>query len=121
MSLNYNTNSLANRSQFHRSFSAEPNMSDPAILAKIGNRAVKTVQRSIGNCGACNRPINEDGCTAFGKVYHKACFKCAVCKQRIAGKFFEIDGKPYCAKDFQVVFVAIGRRFLSRCKTKAQF
>ncbi len=55
-----------------------------------------------GNCGTCGKAINEDGCTAFGKVYHKACFKCFVCKQKITGKFFEKDGKPYCQKDYLV-------------------
>ena len=55
-----------------------------------------------GKCGACNKPIQEDGCTAFGKVYHKACFKCHACKQKIQGKFFERGGKPYCEKDYMV-------------------
>ena len=50
----------------------------------------------------CNKPIQEDGCTAFGKVYHKACFKCHACKQKIQGKFFERGGKPYCEKDYMV-------------------
>ena len=77
-------------------------MADPSVMARIGNRATKVVQKSIGKCGVCNKAIQEDGCTAFGKVYHKACFKCAVCKQKIQGKFFEKDGKPYCQKDFQV-------------------
>ena len=56
----------------------------------------------------CNKPIQEDGCTAFGKVYHKACFKCHACKQKIQGKFFERGGKPYCEKDYMVSGVAIG-------------
>ena len=46
--------------------------------------------------------IKEDGCTAFGKVYHKECFKCCVCKRRIDGKFFQKNGKPYCEKDYAV-------------------
>ena len=51
----------------------------------------------------CQKPIvGVDGCTAFGKVYHKECFKCCVCKKRIDGKFFEKGGKPYCAKDWEV-------------------
>jgi hypothetical protein len=85
-----------------RSISADPSMlTDPSVQAKIGSRATKVVQSSLGKCPTCNKSIQEDGCTAFGKVYHKACFKCFVCKQKIQGKFFEKDGKPYCAKDYQ--------------------
>ncbi|XP_040570094.1 uncharacterized protein [Lepeophtheirus salmonis] len=76
---------------------------DPEIQAKIGNRAVKTVQKSIGTCGICNKVVTLEGCTAFGKVFHKDCFKCCVCKKKIDGKFFERDGKPYCSKDFQKI------------------
>ena len=90
------------QTNINRSFSADPDLNDPAIQAKIGNRATKVVQRSIGKCGACAKPITEDGCTAFGKVYHKACFKCSGCRQKIAGKFFERDGKPFCQKCYTV-------------------
>ena len=55
-----------------------------------------------GNCGICNKVVTDEGCTAFGKFYHKECFKCCVCKKKIAGKFFERNGKPYCATDFAV-------------------
>lgn len=88
---------------YNRSMSADPRLDDPDIKAKIGNRATKTVQKSIGKCGMCKRPIQEDGCTAFGLVYHKECFKCCVCKKRIDGKFFERNGKPYCAKDYEKI------------------
>ena len=44
-----------------------------------------------------------EGCTAFGKVYHKECFKCFKCKRRIDGKFFEKMDKPYCGKCWETV------------------
>ena len=67
----------------------------------------------IGKCGMCQKPIvGVDGCTAFGKVYHKECFKCCVCKKRIDGKFFEKGGKPYCAKDWEV---SVQLEFASFC------
>jgi len=75
-------------------------LNDPAIRAKIGNRATKTVEKTIGKCGMCAKPVTVEGCTAFGKVYHKECFKCCVCKKRIDGKFFQKNGKPYCEKDY---------------------
>eukprot|EP00095_Tigriopus_kingsejongensis_P007736 maker-scaffold200_size264178-snap-gene-1.16 protein:Tk07736 transcript:maker-scaffold200_size264178-snap-gene-1.16-mRNA-1 annotation:"lipoma-preferred partner homolog isoform x4" len=89
------------RPAMNRSMSADPRLDDPEIQAKLGNRATKVVQKSLGACGVCGKGINEDGCTAFGKFYHKNCFKCTVCRQKITGKFFEKAGKPYCAKDFQ--------------------
>ena len=63
---------------------------------------VKLTHLLLGRCGGCNKAITEDGCTAFGKVYHTACFKCCICKQKISGKYFEKNGKPICAKDFEV-------------------
>jgi len=78
-------------------------LNDPAIQAKIGNRATKTVEKTIGKCGMCMKPVTVEGCTAFGKVYHKECFKCCVCKRRIDGKFFQKNGKPYCAKDYEKI------------------
>jgi hypothetical protein len=88
---------------YNRSVSAEnsdPRLNDPAIQAKIGNRQTKTVEKTIGKCGMCMKPVTVEGCTAFGKVYHKECFKCCVCKRRIDGKFFQKNGKPYCEKDY---------------------
>jgi len=73
-------------------------LSDPEVLARIGNRAVKTVNRSNKSCDHCNRELTEDGCTAFGKVFHKECFRCHGCKKRLDGKFFSKDDNAYCAK-----------------------
>ena len=36
------------RTAINRSISADPNMNDPEIQAKIGNRMTKTVEKSIG-------------------------------------------------------------------------
>ena len=55
-----------------------------------------------------------EGCTAFGKVYHKECFKCCVCKKRIDGKFFEKNGKPYCEKDWAVSTYHVNPILISR-------
>ena len=75
-------------------------------MAKIGKHIIAIMiiptLHFTGNCGICNKLVTDEGCTAFGKFYHKECFKCCVCKQKIAGKFFEREGKPYCAKDFAV-------------------
>ena len=47
--------------------------------------------------------MTEDGCTAFGKVFHKECFRCHGCKKRLDGKFYSKDDNAYCAKCFKVM------------------
>ena len=37
------------RFPLNRSISADPNLNDPKIRAKIGNRQIKTVNKTIGN------------------------------------------------------------------------
>lgn len=76
-------------------------LTDPEILARIGNRAIKTVNKSNKVCDHCHVELTEDGCTAFGKVYHKDCFRCHGCKKRLDGKFFSKDENAYCAKCFK--------------------
>merc|ERR1719412_388049 len=76
-------------------------LADPEVLALIGNRAVKTVNKPSKNCDHCNRELTEDGCTAFGKVFHKECFRCHGCKKRLDGKFYSKDDNAYCAKCFK--------------------
>jgi hypothetical protein len=36
------------RAAINRSISADPNLNDPEIQAKIGNRMTKTVEKTIG-------------------------------------------------------------------------
>ena len=50
------------------------------------------------SCDHCKRELTEDGCTAFGKVFHKECFRCHGCKKKLDGKFFSKDEHAYCAK-----------------------
>jgi len=68
------------------------------VLARIGNRAVKTVNKPTRSCDHCKRDLTDDGCTAFGKVFHKDCFRCHGCKKKLDGKFFSKDDNAYCAK-----------------------
>ena len=92
-----------NKTQYNRSKSAnDDRLNDPEVQAKIGNRMTKTVDKTIGKCGMCMKPVTVEGCTAFGKVYHKECFKCGNCRRRIDGKFFQRNDKPYCEKCYAV-------------------
>ena len=56
-------------------------------------------------CANCKQKIQKDALKAMGKLYHSACFICAVCRRcvdpNVMGKqFYEIKGKPYCEKDY---------------------
>jgi len=79
---------------------AEIDLNDPEILAKIGNRQVKTVSNNkpSRNCDSCGKVLTEDGHFALGKVFHKECFKCHGCHKKLDGKFFTKDDKPFCRK-----------------------
>ena len=57
----------------------------------------------LESCDHCGRELTEDGCTAFGKVFHKECFRCHGCKKRLDGKFFSKDEHAYCAKCHKVI------------------
>jgi len=76
-------------------------LNDPEILARIGNRQIKTVNKPTRLCDHCQTALTDDGCTAFGKVFHKECFRCTNCKKKLDGKFFSKDEKAYCAKCYK--------------------
>ena len=59
----------------------------------------------VETCDHCSRELTEDGCTAFGKVFHKECFRCHGCKKRLDGKFFSKDDNAYCAKCHKVTYI----------------
>ena len=54
-------------------------------------------------CTACKTPITGTGGTKFitydGQHWHSACFKCAVCKESMAGKGFINDGDDISCPD----------------------
>ena len=52
-------------------------------------------------CDHCKRDLTEEGCTAFGKVFHKECFRCHGCKKKLDGKFHSKDENAYCTKCFK--------------------
>jgi len=48
-------------------------------------------------CAGCNLPITANYITALGVQWHPDCFVCSDCHCPFGnGKFFEIDGLPYC-------------------------
>ncbi len=46
---------------------------------------------------------------ADGGVYHKACFKCEVCKKAVSlGGFAALDGRVFCKPHFKQLFALKG-------------
>ena len=72
------------------------------FLIKTQNILCDKLRIFSESCDHCSRELTEDGCTAFGKVFHKECFRCHGCKKRLDGKFFSKDDNAYCAKCFKV-------------------
>jgi uncharacterized protein with PIN domain len=59
------------------------------------------VQKSLGDCARCKKPVELKVISAAGKVYHPdTCFKCAKCSRKIAGgePFFPDDDGVLCEK-----------------------
>lgn len=54
-------------------------------------------------CARCNQKITGSALLALGKQWCADCFTCSneECKIKLSGKFFDIDGMPYC-KDCNV-------------------
>jgi len=47
-------------------------------------------------CGSCNIMIVGGYKNALGKAWHHECWKCAECQQKLAAKFANMAGQPYC-------------------------
>lgn len=68
----------------------------------------------IVDCGECGVSIPEDASfaiNAFGKVWHKECFKCAECGDRVFSfaKFYDNgEGRPKCAVCFKKIAPSCG-------------
>ena len=52
----------------------------------------------LGKCAICNRTAYDiESFAVIEKVFHKGCFKCAVCKQSLNMKNYKsYEGKIYC-------------------------
>lgn len=57
----------------------------------------------IGMCYACGTKVSgeENGCLAFGRLYHVNCFVCCRCQNTLRGSpFYVVNNQPYCHKDY---------------------
>lgn len=69
-------------------------------LEKIG---VRTIAK--GHCASCNKCIVGKMITALGEVWHPEHFVCVACQMELGTTgFFERDGRPYCDKDYHLLF-----------------
>jgi len=73
--------------------------------------ALNKRQESGSLCGKCGTAITSGKkLTALGRDWHEACFTCAVCNTRLLDDFYEKDGEPFCARDYD-------EKFLMNCKS----
>jgi len=76
--------------------------------------AAAIVMSGVSQCWECQKSIQKaaDGVTAFGKVYHRACVKCAGTGKDFSagGDAYEgTDGKVYCKAEWE-------KRFQKTCE-----
>ena len=55
-------------------------------------------------CSACGQVISGNYIRAFRKYWHPEHFVCAHCHEPIGGNFFAHQGKPYCERDYRLLF-----------------
>ena len=55
-------------------------------------------------CHACKQPIEGKYLRVLGKIWHPEHFTCAHCGKILEDKYFSRHGKPYCEKDFLLLF-----------------
>ncbi|XP_047141670.1 paxillin isoform X1 [Hydra vulgaris] len=74
-----------------------------SLQSNMSKQGVTTVTKGI--CGACDKPIIGQVCTALGKTWHPEHFTCYVCDTPLGTQtFFERDGKPFCEEDYHEQF-----------------
>lgn len=73
------------------------------LQSDMNRQGVSTTKK--GECGACNKPIIGQVCTALGRTWHPEHFTCVTCEVPLgATNFFERDGKPFCERDYHEQF-----------------
>ncbi|XP_078509333.1 PDZ and LIM domain protein 7 [Lissotriton helveticus] len=61
--------------------------------------------RFAPNCAKCKKKITGEIMHALKMAWHVQCFTCAACKTPIRNRaFYMEEGRPYCEKDFEVMF-----------------
>lgn len=56
-----------------------------AEAAEAGSRAA--ARPACDTCSKCGRPAEGESVEALGRVYHRACFCCAKCDERLPSAF----------------------------------
>lgn len=61
--------------------------------------------RFAPNCAKCKKKITGEIMHALKMAWHVQCFTCAACKIPIRNRaFYMEEGRPYCEKDFEMMF-----------------
>lgn len=61
----------------------------------------------VGECAGCGNEVKADQgrLKAGNRLYHNECFTCYACQNPISGKYFDMESRIYCEKDYQSIFV----------------
>ncbi|OWA50773.1 putative Transforming growth factor beta-1-induced transcript 1 protein [Hypsibius exemplaris] len=55
-------------------------------------------------CSGCKQAISGSYVTALEGPWHSTCFVCHACREPFEkGSFFDVEGKPYCKKDYEAM------------------
>ena len=68
---------------------------------------VCNISCSVGECTRCGEDVTEDQqrLNAGDRLYHAECFTCYACNNPVSGKFFDMESRIYCEKDYNAIFV----------------
>nr|XP_002733044.1 PREDICTED: LIM and cysteine-rich domains protein 1-like isoform X1 [Saccoglossus kowalevskii] len=62
-------------------------------------------KKEASKCAGCNDPVIGEIISAMESKWHAKCFVCTECKKPFDGPFIPKDGKPYCKKDYEKLFM----------------
>lgn len=62
---------------------------------------------SVGECSSCGKEVTSDQerLKAGDRLFHSECFTCYACQNPITGKYFDVESRMYCEKDYNAIFV----------------
>ena len=97
-----------------QSVSSSPGDKSPSPLKRGGKGGASFKssfrQSNTQKCLVCNKSVYPvEKIEADGKVYHKACFRCAICKKTVnLGSYAALEGLIYCKPHIKQLFLEKG-------------
>ncbi|XP_077987136.1 uncharacterized protein LOC144441439 [Glandiceps talaboti] len=70
--------------------------------------------KEAAKCAGCEDPVIGQIISAMEQKWHAKCFVCTECKKPFDGPFIPKDGKPFCKKDYEKIFLG-GKKKPDKC------